>query len=1426
MEKQTVILTALPNGRDQADNALRLSVFISPRLWTDDPAMVKMKLSQFPDFIDWTARIAAATWQVSFDGAPPVNADVESEAARADLWKALFKADTDVLPFEFDDYRGTIIETAPSAKIRDFIAGVYVRAASEEKYGQGRDLPSIETLADDPDLSEIARPSEPERPVTQTPSREPVDLHGTMPRPDPESGPGPTEQQRGCCSCCGCGCLLFPFALLARVFPFLDPIFSRIFGGGKGGSSTSPHAKEDPPAFPTAPFPTPPPPAPPNPPPAKPAAEVMPPWTLPLTPNQQVFTQLGEFVKPWNDDSIPLPTRAELEEIYDFHQMIAALGDFPKLLRLLGLVVDLRVEGVVPAADATVKVSASIALDPATTIVTPRTHYELTPTAFGAKPRPIDSEISNGFLRLNDTSRFEVMQVDAVGAGIKVQNMATNFRVFRTKKRRSPNMPDDAGLPALRTSGISVVRRNLVAELGATFDRSHALQLAVAALDLSPSPPVPPGAGAPLPPSDELFAEDLVRGYRVDVFDDRSKAWHSLCQRKGTYDFLAVPDAPDGKISLKLRDEGFVQFSATKPTNPPAKPLLKASDALFVWDGWSLAAPRPGKSIMPDAPDAVPDANGQIPVRLEKPKNEAVTKFKLETVFHAAPGSLPRFRFDYTYRLRARVCDLAGNSVCRPDFPPDPDPDFQNDLPDPDPDFQNDVPEQTADFPCSRFEPVAPPALMLRARPVEGESLERLVVRSPSIAPGADTTERHIIPPKVSQLMAEQHGRFEPAKTQMDGGQSGYDLAAREAGSLKDGATEILTSDPIAGEPAPAKPSKVWVQQAAQFPLKYLPDPCSRGAVLLGLSGTLDEEIVEPNGAIVNKVPFDDPATSDLWPNRLPFRLRLVGVPRGTPSVAAAWTADRVLTVQLPEAEKRTVRLSSYFTSEDLKRQGVWQWIEENTPAQMAQIKKDTVAGRSWLHLPWREITLIHPVLQPLDAPAVVDPLKAAKTLGETSATITGDVQSDAASTGKVDLFAEWTDPLDDPEKPAPGTREQRAHLCEVFVAEGATSTAILESTTHKPAVHHFGDTKFHAVFYKPVATTRFREYFPRALTDEASNVTLAGAPSAPVKILNSARPDAPKVLYVVPTFGWQGDPAVPGATKRLRKGGGLRVYLDRPWYSSGDGELLGVVFRENENFTSLNENLKPLVTQWGVDPIWLSQAPTESAARKEHFVAPKASGKATLAELAEPVFVVGYEPEFDLQRKLWFADIELDIGLSYTPFVRLALVRFQPDSVEQAEISRVVRAEFAQLAADRTASIATNSTPAGAKVKIRVTGPTYQASSLTGIGGALDQVFGKESGRIGLAEIEVLLQKRNPSLGTDPHLGWETISTTLLQQNPQKLGEWKGEVDTGQPLASAEFRILLQEYEWYRSDYQREDARENIRAARRIVYADAFLLS
>ena len=1049
--------------------------------------------------------------------------------------------------------------------------------------------------------------------------------------------------------------------------------------------------------------------------------------------------------------------------------MIAALGDYPTLLRMFGLVVDLRIalNGAVPPNEGMVKVTPGIALTVAGTEVTPRTNYRLTADSFIARPRPSDPEISNGLLRFNDINLFSVIQVDVVGGGTKLQNTATNVVAFQLKENRAPNMPDNSGLPALRTAGISVVRRDFADELRSQFRRSHALQLFVKAADSAPQAADPPDAEPALPPTDELFAEDIVRGYRIDVWDSKSKNWHSLCRRIGTYNFLDAPAAPGGKISLTVKDEGFVQLSAAEPLEKTAKRKLRASDSLFAWDGWSLVAPRPGQSIMPNEPPDKPKD-----VKLARPKNTAVTNFKLETAFSAEPGSLPRLRFNYRYRLRARICDLAGNSVFGPD----------------DPQFAGDVPEQTPEFPCARYEPVAPPPMMLRNDVVEGESLEHLVVRTPPLA-GSDATERHVVPPKISQLMAEQHGKFDGL--QMDSSPVGYALAGREAGELKEQAPE------------------------AQFIVTYLPDPSSSGAGLLGLPGDTADN--------VRKVTF-----AGDWPDPLPFRLRLVGISKGATPAAPAWNpGDRMLTVELPQAEKALVRLNSVLEEEDLERQGVWQWTKEEAPAAITSVKADTLAGRSWLQLPWRDITLVHAVLTPLEPkPQANVDTPADKKLGETFATISGTVAVHSASTGKVDLLGTWEDPIDDPAQPAPTTRKQQTQLCEVMILEGKNVAEIRDSAKNQPPLHNFGDTKFHEVRYTPVATTRFREYFPEPDRSDMSKTTLEGAPSAPVVILNSARPDSPKVLYVVPTFGWTEKSTGANTKERTRHGGGLRVYLDRPWYSSGAGELLGVVFLENKTFTDLDEQTKAVVTQWGADPIWLS-GPATAAANLLNFKghAAKMDGL-TLVEPAPLVSVAGFVVEFDPGRKLWFSDIELNVGATYTPFVRLALARFQPNSVNDAHLSRVVRAEFAQLAPDRTASVATQPTATGAKINILVTGGTYRQSSLTNIMASHDEVFGgKESGRVGHAEIDVLLQKRNPSLGSDPHLGWDTISTTRLEQNPQKLGEWKGEVELMQPLASGEFRVLLQEYEWYRPDYQPEEAQHDITPAHRIVYADAFPL-
>jgi hypothetical protein len=95
--------------------------------------------------------------------------------------------------------------------------------------------------------------------------------------------------------------------------------------------------------------------------------------------------------------------------------------------------------------------------------------------------------------------------------------------------------------------------------------------------------------------------------------------------------------------------------------------------------------------------------------------------------------------------------------------------------------------------------------------------------------------------------------------------------------------------------------------------------------------------------------------------------------------------------------------------------------------------------------------------------------------------------------------------------------------------------------------------------------------------------------------------------------------------------------------------------------------------------------------------------GHAPLVENGAPAQLFGLLREWNADRKLWFVDVELDTGAAYWPMLSLAVARWQPRSIAGAELSKVVRCHFVQLAPDRTALVQT----AGTRVNVRVTGVT-----------------------------------------------------------------------------------------------------------------------
>ncbi len=81
----------------------------------------------------------------------------------------------------------------------------------------------------------------------------------------------------------------------------------------------------------------------------------------------------------------------------------------------------------------------------------------------------------------------------------------------------------------------------------------------------------------------------------------------------------------------------------------------------------------------------------------------------------------------------------------------------------------------------------------------------------------------------------------------------------------------------------------------------------------------------------------------------------------------------------------------------------------------------------------------------------------------------------------------------------------------------------------------------------------------------------------------------------------------------------------------------------------------------------------------------------------------------------MWFADMRINPGAAYYPFIKLVLARFQPYSITGFELSPVVFADFAQLAPERSASIQWSTGLRGTtQLTVTVTGQTYSDSHVS----------------------------------------------------------------------------------------------------------------
>ena len=130
-----------------------------------------------------------------------------------------------------------------------------------------------------------------------------------------------------------------------------------------------------------------------------------------------------------------------------------------------------------------------------------------------------------------------------------------------------------------------------------------------------------------MPQPRPFFAEDLVRGFRLDVWDSQTQAWHSLHRRDALYKIK-------NQSFASKDEEGFTQLAVTSgaPGSDPAQiGDFYLQEAIARWAGWSLSVPPAGKHLTrnPDPAKAVPPDDPNDPDF--DPENPPATPFKMTT---------------------------------------------------------------------------------------------------------------------------------------------------------------------------------------------------------------------------------------------------------------------------------------------------------------------------------------------------------------------------------------------------------------------------------------------------------------------------------------------------------------------------------------------------------------------------------------------------------------------------------------------------------------------------------------------------------------------------------------------------------------------------------------------------------------------------
>lgn len=1336
MRTEAIVWTPLPNGH-AGPGHLKLSIFVSPQLQTDEAADPSLEL--FADFVNWPATVARGggiTFEVTIGAHPAVLVAPDLHVLSGDDWTEVFPDPSlvGVKSYVADDYSTTPIHSFSVGNVKNLVQNLYgtlgtasLRPPVLTTGAYGFMPPSGNTnaataLAWLKNLATCAREG--------YEANLPPGVYGT----GVPGGPAGTTVGAG-----------LPGAAADRCAPFSNDL----------GAARAFHVRPAP--------------------------------------------KLGENRQPVVVQP-PVPILDFHKTVSSFGEYPAVLRMFGLVFDLVvplqGVLPGLADVTVTPHFVSSFDGSGGRS----TVNVSMTTRCLLSQAVFRLAPAG-PKDYWNGMLDLADTTRFSVNDLDTDGAAEQLWNASQalqNIESFTGLKdadgnstgQTEPGKTMAMTAPALRTTAPQIVWSGwggTGSGLSALAARQHALSQAISSWV---SWKLNGGAEPALP---VLLAEDVIRGHRFDVLtlSEAVPRWYSLHRRLGRYVFgtrapVALPAGP----GPRGEDEGTTVPGATAAADTEVTPTpddLWVHEGIVSWHGWSLAAPRPGPQIDPS--DKVHDQRMTAPSSATDP-GTGYTNAQFAANFTVPRGTLPKLRYGNRYRYRARAVDLAGNSLppgsldASTATPPAThlryEPVASPVLAETSPlgpgeatwlmailDYQIPAPATNTVAPNGRwlFPPRASQILVEEHGMLDGFHLGAHPDRNRP--PSGDTTTYDLLAgggatnQSVDGTLADAGFSQDPNHHDAFYLPMGSDPKTPwlpdplSSGASLDFGSLVPAVHRWHGMPWPgADPLLLRLEQGPAVGQSFAPATASQPAtetVTLPPADVLD---VAVSSAIT------DPRTLGVfwWLEAkvsAPFAklVLLLAAERGQLWMLSPYRTLRcVHAVRLPLVAPR-------FREPVVERQYGWTFADiiDRVFLYDAKSSADVDCQASWTDL----------VDDPSD-PANVPGVSRTTTTGHAFKVSVPDPSPLGADDKPMQVFSARTEfPL----SAGPGVQhnigDTRHHLVEYTCtatsrfAEFFTATAqVTLSGTTPHQLDQLGLDPARTIVHDTVLGTTLEEGADYVVDPVAGTLALTGGSSSaghlldvtyvpadaatgapfPIHVLSTVQPKPPKVVRVSPAWYGHDNGGTPYGSGNLvyqRDGGWVRVYLDRPWYSSGDDELLGVVALGASQLSGSSGLPADVSTAWvttmGLDPISVSSLDVAFPIVPQGF-----AGTATVpdptpwrqpypsppvlplvengsAPGSSSVQIWPYEVNYDPVSSLWYADVNVAVGSNLRGgpppgwFLRLALVRFQPYSIPTAEISKTVLCSFCQPVPGRQIEvIGDTSDPSNQSVFVNVTGPAY----------------------------------------------------------------------------------------------------------------------